>query len=482
MARSSETSRRRLLAPLGDGDYPACFDTAEGRWLTAPKLRRVVDECASRLEAPGKSLAFCFCDNGLMALAAYLACWAAGHAVLLLDAKLDEPFRERLCALYQPEFLLAPQPVWARTGSFGANYVSTTSAGLVIGRSSARQSSRIHPDLAVLLSTSGSTGSPKLVKLSYENIVANALQICDALAIQPPQRAVTSLPMHYSYGLSVVNSHLAAGASLVLTGEGILSPAFWAAVRQQRCTSLAGVPYMYQMLRRLDLDALDVPELNTMTQAGGKLDDDLIARFHGVMKARDGRFFVMYGQTEATARIAVLPSDALPAKRGSVGKPVPGGVLAIEKEGIPIQTAFSEGEVVFNGPNVMMGYATCREDLAMGPELDSTLHTGDLGYLDDSGFLYITGRTKRISKILGLRINLDEVESLLKGHGPTAVIEDNERLLIFCEYGEDPDHARYAQALGETLKIHPSLFAFRRVESLPLTANGKIDYRKLAIQ
>jgi acyl-CoA synthetase (AMP-forming)/AMP-acid ligase II len=198
------------------------------------------------------------------------------------------------------------------------------------------------------------------------------------------------------------------------------------------------------------------------------------------MRERGGRFFVMYGQTEATARIAVLPPEALAEKPGSVGKPIPGGKLTIESEGRVVTEPFVEGELIYDGPNVMAGYANCPEDLARGAELSAGLHTGDVGYFDRDGFYYITGRNKRYSKVLGLRINLDEVETMLKIHGPTAVLAGSEQLLIYCEYGDEPAFADYARQLGDKLKLHPSLITFRRIESIPLNSNGKPDYQRLA--
>jgi acyl-CoA synthetase (AMP-forming)/AMP-acid ligase II len=238
---------------------------------------------------------------------------------------------------------------------------------------------------------------------------------------------------------------------------------------------------MYQMLQRLNLEALNVPALRTMTQAGGKLQDSLIGKFHALMEQRGGRFLVMYGQTEATARMAVLPAESLPGKLGSVGKAIPGGSLALEKEGRAVTAPFAEGELVYTGPNVMMGYGSNREDLARGAGTDR-LYTGDLGHFDEDGFFYITGRNKRFAKVLGLRINLDEVESLLKANGPTAVVGGVEQLLVYCEYGGDQDFAAYAHSLGHQLKLHPSVFVFRRIDSMPLNSNGKPDYQRLATE
>jgi acyl-CoA synthetase (AMP-forming)/AMP-acid ligase II len=477
VARSSEHIRDKLLGPAGAAGRPAAYEVSQDRWLTYGELREAVTTTAAVLAAPQKCLNFCFCENRIESLIGYLGSWSAGHAVFLADARLDASLRDSLVSLYRPDFLIAPHRDFLPDST---SYRLVSSEGPAVWRAPQQSLHQIHPDLALLLSTSGSTGSPKLVRLTYQNVVSNATQIGEALSLHPDERAITSLPLHYSYGLSVVNSHLVAGGSLVLTTDGLLADNFWSAFRTTACTSLAGIPYMYQMLHRLDLNALRVPRLKTMTQAGGKLQDNLIAKFHGLMRERDGRFFVMYGQTEATARIATLSPDFLPEKLGSVGKPLTGGTMTVVTAERQVTEPFTEGELVYDGPNVMAGYAECPEDLARGAEVGAGLYTGDLGYFDTDGFFYITGRNKRFSKVLGHRINLDEVESMLRTHGPTAVVAGSERLLIYCEYGDEPDFAAFASQLGEKLKLHPSLIKFHRVDSIPLNSKGKPDYQRLA--
>jgi acyl-CoA synthetase (AMP-forming)/AMP-acid ligase II len=310
-------------------------------------------------------------------------------------------------------------------------------------------------------------------------VSSNAASISTTLAIAPTDRAVSSLPLHYSYGLSVLNSHLTSGACIVLTDRGPLDRAFWDIVRDLRCTSFAGVPYSYQLLERIGFDRFDLPSLKTMTQAGGKLDEGRVARFHRLMAARGGRFFVMYGQTEATARIAVLPSGSLPQKLGSAGRVIPGGRLEIEVDGVLAEGPGVMGEIVYSGPNVMMGYATGRADLSRGDELGGRLHTGDLGYLDADGCLYISGRTKRISKVSGYRVDLDEVEARLASHGPTAVVGTDEVIVAFCEYGDEESLQKLRLELAHMLSLHYQVILFRRVDALPRTPNGKLDYAAL---
>ena len=457
-------SSRTALADPGRGlvwSYSRLAEKAAefGRWMAA--------------QCDGKSLAFVFCRNRPGSVLAYLGTIDSGHAVALLDDSLAPAFKSRLIELYEPDFLFSTEPD-SDTGPVKSNCraVRTPFDDLFCWRRETAPGPAIHPDLALLLSTSGSTGSPKFVRLTRANVESNACSIVRALRIDASQRPVTSLPIHYSYGLSVLNSHLLAGATVVLTEEAVTLEPFWAIVREQRCTSFAGVPYTYEILRRLDIDAMNVPELRIMTQAGGKLNPALVSLFHEKIARRNGLFYVMYGQTEATARITVLPPEDLPAFSSSCGKAIPGGAIAIERPGVT-------GEVVYRGPNVMMGYAMCRQDLALGDVQCGELRTGDIGYLDPEGRLYISGRNKRDAKVFGLRLNMDEIEQMLRVHGPTAVLEDKDRLLIFCEHGNDQQHADLARDLARELRLHTTAFQFRNIERLPLTPNGKIDYQQL---
>jgi long-chain acyl-CoA synthetase len=452
-------------------DKDALHDGASQRWYSYAEVQTAVTEWREGLACSRKTLVFDFCRNDVSSVFVYLAALESGHAVALLDDGLAAEFKANLIELYQPEFIASA------TSIPSADYEAVRER-LWRRRSAVEQ--LIHPDLGLLLSTSGSTGSPKFVRLTIGNVKANAASICAALQIRPADRAITSLPIHYSYGLSVLNTHLQSGGSVVLTDEGLITPAFWETFRARECTSFAGVPYSYQILNRLDPDRLNIPSLDTMTQAGGKLPNHLIARFSEWMAGRGGRFFVMYGQTEATARIAVLPHEKLPEKLGSVGPAIPGGHLAIEIDGGLKTEPNRTGELVYSGPNVMMGYANNRADLTLGDVNQGKLHTGDIGYLDEHGYLHMTGRSKRDAKLFGLRINLDEVEDMLRVHGPTAVLGKDEKLRIYCEYGDDESFAQYRRELAAKLKVNHKAFVFERVEQLPTTTSGKIDYQNLA--
>ncbi len=337
-----------------------------------------------------------------------------------------------------------------------------------------------HPELAVLLTTSGSTGEPKLVRLSQRNLISNALAIAWYLDITPEERAITSLPLHYSYGLSVLTSHLLAGASLVLTSHGVHEPGFWDDFELGAATSLAGVPLMYETLASMGLLERTIPGLRTLTQAGGRLDPALVRRFAGWAEARGARFFVMYGQTEAAPRMAFLPPEQAQEHSDCIGRAIPGGELRIENaEGEVIEAPGEAGELVYTGPNVMMGYAWGREDLAKGDEL-AELRTGDIAERTENGLYRIVGRSSRFVKIAGLRISLDGIEEELAEAGmPVKVAGDDARIVIGLVGEPAPIVPGLAGTWARKLGVPARAVRVVRVGEVPRLASGKTDYRAI---
>jgi acyl-coenzyme A synthetase/AMP-(fatty) acid ligase len=417
-----------------------------------------------------KQLLCILCGLNTATIIGYLAALRAGQAVMLINADLNEEKIAHLLSRYRPEWLFEPVQQ-------GRSYVCLAD-GYGLRQSHSANGPLINPDLTLLLSTSGTTGSAKTVRLNKKNLYANATSIVEYLSIDSDERAITTLPLHYSYGLSILNSHLAAGAAIVLTDESMMSRSFWDIVKQHHATSLAGVPYHYEMLLRLNFFAMDLPDLTTMTQAGGKLRPEYVQRFAAYARQTNRRFFVMYGQTEATARISFLPPDEVSNNPASIGKAIPGGKLWLQDEnGELISETQQEGELVYEGSNVMMGYAARREDLAAGDKLCGKLLTGDLAVRDREGFFIITGRKKRFIKIFGNRVNLDEVEQLLKTHNFAALCagEDNRLLIVVT----DPSvQAAAGECAATLLGIHHSAVKTAVVDKFSYMASGKIDYAK----
>lgn len=450
------------------------YDSVGKRRLSYQELGDSIVALEKIIARENKILVALVIDNSPASIACYLAALRCGHAVLLLNALVDAGLREELFNQYHPELILLPKIL-----DLPAAYALDSEHGgfhCAVARKTLGEP--IHQDTAVLLTTSGTTGSPKLVRLSYRNIQSNAEAIVSSLDITPTEIAVTSLPFSYSYGLSVLNSHLLAGASLVCTDASLLTREFWKLFNECGCTSFAGVPYSYMMLERLGFDRMVLPSLRTMTQAGGRLAKEKVQYFSEVAKKAGCRFFVMYGQTEAAPRISCLPWESLQEKAGSVGIAIPGGVLRITGVGSSNLKPFEEGEIVYEGPNVMMGYAESRSDLSKGDELCGVLATGDIGYLDSEGFLFITGRLKRFIKIYGLRLNLDDVEKMLEGAllMPVACVGRDDQLHLLLESNNQKLLQESRQLIASLYHIHHSTLQVHLTSSIPVTATGKKDY------
>ena len=454
----------------------ACIDTATSKFITYSELESDADSIADKIKLSNKGIVFLFTSNNYYCIAAYIGILRSGNAVLLLDEKLNDEIRNDLVHTYKPEFILTSNEKKPEDYSIDFKYET-----LFFYKRNKVFTEKIFPDLAVLLSTSGTTGSPKLVRLAYKNIQSNAESIANYLKINSNERPITTLPLSYSYGLSVVNSHLLMGASIVLTDKTVFFRDFWNVFIDYKCTSFAGVPYTYSMLKRINFDKIELPTLRTMTQAGGKLSEEFIRHFNQYALDKKISFYVMYGQTEATARISYVPAEKLSEKIGSIGIPIPGGEIKIINEGTEPTAPKINGEIVYEGDNVMMGYAESRADLFKGDEQKGILYTGDIGYKDEDRFFYVTGRMKRFIKIFGLRINLDEIQKMIENHFRISATctgkDDLLRVLVHSE-----DKLAEVKVKNEILKMYKLNFTsvvVRSTNQIPTNSSGKYDYKKI---
>jgi acyl-CoA synthetase (AMP-forming)/AMP-acid ligase II len=337
----------------------------------------------------------------------------------------------------------------------------------------------LNQNLALLLTTSGSTGSPKLVRQSYQNIEANTISIIECLDVNEQDRAITTLPMSYTYGLSIITTHLYKGASIILTGASLMEQRFWAAMKREKATTFGGVPYTYEMLKRLRFERIELPELRYITQAGGKLPKELADEFIGMCKKKNIKFIIMYGQTEATARMSYLPWEFAESKSNSIGIAIPGGTFILEDEhGDVIDSADITGELVYKGRNVTLGYAENRFDLGRGDDNNNVLYTGDMARHDQDGFYYIVGRKKRFLKLFGNRVNLDEIEGILKEVGfDCACAGEDDQMRIYITSVEDAE--KIELFIYEHTGINRNGFKVFVIEKIPRNESGKIIYSEL---
>ncbi|WP_306251196.1 AMP-binding protein [Parvularcula sp. IMCC14364] len=439
-------------------DKATAFIEEDGRVWRYADLAEAVTEFARQL-GPHRRLVLIETRNQIQPLVAYLACLQAAHPVILMPHGAAEK-DDRIETVFQPNLVYREDE-----------------HGWSLQQESDRHH-HLHPDLRVLLTTSGTTGTPKLVRLSGENLQSNAASIADYLDISSLDRAITTLPVNYSYGLSIINSHLQAGASVSLTDRSVSSQCLWEQFREQQCTSLAGVPYTYELLDRVGFADMDLPSLRTLTQAGGKLPPEKV-RYHARLAAKRGyRFHVMYGQTEATARMGWLPPELASKNPHSIGQPIPGGSFTLrDATGKIITRHDREGELIYSGANVMMGYADQPDDLARAAEL-TELETGDLAVRNRLGLYRITGRKSRFCKLYGLRFNLDDIEASLTRMGPQCAVSGDDELICVCVRGpHSTDEIEKHLRRRYTLKRNDIIVW--AAADFPVLENGKTDYRQI---
>lgn len=426
----------------------------------------------------GRKLVFCVTRNCIEALAGYAAMINAGAVPVMISDDMDKGLLEHLFEQYQPEYIWTASE---RIHEFSYEMVSFSFRGYSLIRTLWSSEESLYEELALLLTTSGSTGSPKLVRQSYTNIRANTESIVEYLKLNDEERPITTLPMNYTYGLSIINSHLYVGAAILVTDKTIMQKEFWEFFKQEKATSFGGVPYTYEMLKKLRIFKMDLPSLKTMTQAGGKLTTELHREF-AEFAAKTGRnFVVMYGQTEATARMAYLPAERSLEKAGSMGIAIPGGeFILIDANGQEIQEEGSIGELVYIGKNVTLGYAQDRKDLAKGDERKGRLETGDMARRDSDGYYYIAGRKKRFLKIYGKRVNLDEIERLVKArfdYLDCASTGTDDNLYLFVT--DEKLTGQVREYISDITKINLSAIHSKYVKEIPKNDSGKTLYVEL---
>lgn len=387
---------------------------------------------------------------------AYLACLKYHHCVLIIESELNESAKKQLIDTYQPNWQYKDHK-----NGYQLNHLR-------------KKAHTLHPDLALLLSTSGSTGSPKLVKLSLRNLQSNAHAITLYLGIKQQDITITSLPLSYSYGLSVINSHLLVGASIVVTNQSIMTRAFWNIFQKKQVSSLAGVPYIYEMLIKLKFTQMNLPHLKTLTQAGGKLSEDLVQTLVHYAQEKNIKFFIMYGQTEATARMSYLSPEKALTKPHSIGQAIPGGQLWLEdKEGNIITKTQQIGELFYSGNNVMLGYANHLKELADADSLLGQLPTGDLGFFDSDGDFSITGRQSRFIKIYGNRVGLDEIEAYLLSYQIRGTVLGRDNLLYIISE-EKLNETKLLHLIKKRYGFNKNTIKIISNYPLPRSSSGKI--------
>ncbi len=447
----------------------------QGRSLTYGQLEEESDELYESIGH--RCLIFILCSSTIGSVVGHVS--ALNHRVVpvLLNMHMEKQLLDNLIDVYKPSYLYVPSEKKEQFPDFVSVYEKHEYALL---KTDFDKEYPLYEELCLLLTTSGSTGSPKFVRQSYENVLDNAKAIVSYLKLDESERPITTLPMNYTYGLSIINSHLLVGARILLTEKGIMWKEFWDFFNTQGATSFGGVPYTYEMLNKLGFFKKDLPTLRTMTQAGGKILEDLHEKFAQYAKDNGKQFIVMYGQCEATARMGYLPADMALAKKGSMGIPIPGGKFRlIDVNGEEIDTPYTTGELVYEGKNVTLGYAECGEDLILEDERNGVLETGDMAQFDEDGYYYIVGRKKRFLKIFGNRVNLDEIDRMVKqefGIDAASAGKDDHMFIFINDLQYSKDVVKF---VAFKTNLNSNAFKIIVIDEIPKNDSGKVLYKEL---
>lgn len=419
-----------------------------------------------------RSLIFVLAENDIEFITNYIGFLAKGLVPMLIDPKIEIELLRNLIKNYLPSYIFLPI---SKKISFENYQEFIYLKKYKILKTKKKINYLINKSLALLLSTSGSTGSKKFVRISHQNINDNTKNIVQYLKIKKNQRTITTMPPYYTYGLSIINTHLYAGASIFVTKMSVVEKEFWRKFQEQKVTSFGGVPYFYEIIKKINFDKMIFPYLKYFTQAGGPLNIELTKYFMNYAEKKNINFIIMYGQVEATSRMTYLPYKLLRKKIGSIGRPIPGGKIFLKSEK---NNNDKKGEIIYKGKNVSLGYSTNYKDLEKGDENKGILKTGDLAKKDKDGYFFITGRKSRNVKLFGHRVNLDEIEKILqrKGYECLCLGQDN-KVTIFSE--KDTNIKEIISYLSKIMKIHYNCFNFKFIKKFPMNSNNKISYKEL---
>lgn len=488
-----------LLLEQGAPHAVAVIDHA-GTSITYDALRAETAKVASRLQRLALeqgARVLIVADNGLFFVTAYLGVLRAGLVAVPAAPHLTAAELATALDTSGAQVVFAQRKPWDRAGEALAKAAQcivevpsekvsrgATAYADFLAAADGELEERVTTgdELAALMLTSGSTGTPRGVMLSHANIAANTRAIASYLELTAADRMMTVIPLHYCYGASLLHTHLFAGGSVVIDNRFMFADKVLQRMNATACTGFAGVPTHFQiLLRNSSMKSMTFPHLRLVQQAGGKLADPLIRELVATTAAS---VFVMYGQTEATARLSYLPPSALASKLGSIGKGIPGVTLRVcDASGaeVPVGTV---GEIVAEGPSIARGYWRDPDGSAITFR-GGRLHTGDLARTDAEGYIYIVDRASDLLKCGGVRTSSLAIETVLfevPDVVEAAVIAIPDDLL-----GEAPcaflslrdgastvdveSHARRECASRLAPELMPKIFRFEK--TLPKTASGK---------
>lgn len=421
-------------------------------------------------DIPKRSVIIIEADRDLDTVCIYVGALRSAVVPLVIDANLNDEAVAGIANAFQAEFVFS-----SGSRELAGYKISGNACSKTVYSRNEKSHIDVYEELCLLLPTSGSTGEAKCVRTSYDNLSQATQSIVRYLEMDESRVSISSLPLHYTYGLSVLNCALESRSRFVLSDKSWVEREFWSAVEKQGVTDLSGVPFMFQTLRRMKLPETTLSQLKCVNQAGGRLEPALTEYFIDYFSAHDIAYFTMYGATEASPRISYVPHQRSKEKLGTVGIPIDIGKLSTDAaDGV------SEGELIYEGPNVCLGYGYNREDLALGDENNQLLRTGDIGFIDEDGYATIVGRKKRFVKVFGMSVNLDTIESMVRSVTDHSIVLGADDMVLVLITDGDPKAIK--DKIVENVTFPSRGLKVNKVSEIYMNASGKPDYPRMSAE
>ncbi len=426
-----------------------------------------------------KSLTLILIDNSLTSAICYVSLLKKRKPTLILNQNISDKFLKNIIKKYEPENIFLPSKSFSK--KIFKNYKSNFKfREFKFLKSKSKNDFKVKHNIGLLVTTSGSTGSVKFVRQTYDNLKFNTLAIINYLKLNERNTTITTLPLSYTFGMSIINTHLKAGSKIIVTKKSLFEKKFWEIFKNNKINTIYGVPYTYEILDKLNFFSKNNLNLKLLAQAGGKISENLQKKIGNYSKKYNKKFFVMYGQAEATTRISYLPYKKVLKKIGSIGIPINGGRINLVNNNKVVHKKNSVGEIVYQGRNVCMGYTSGILDINENDDWKGKIHTGDLAKRDKDGYYFIVGRKKRFAKIYGINVNLDEIENLIKlkfVKSDFAVISKENKIIIYTSVKNLIK--KIFIYITKIVDLTPNSFEIIFLKNIPKLSNGKNNYEAL---
>jgi len=432
------------------------------------------DESDQIFESCDRDVVLILCNRDFETVFAYIGALRKNLVPILVDSEIKQGALNTIFKAYKPGYVFTDQS--EKFLDFECDQEKIFSVGKYSLLKFKSNKKILRKDLAVVLLTSGSTGDPKSVRISNSNLEIATNNITKYLNLKHYHRSLSLLPFHYSYGLSVLHNAIYSRSSIFVTEDTVFDKKLWKNCVDFEITDISAVPFTLEIVKRLKLDDRFYENLRCLTQAGGRLDVNITKYFLDLSESKSFDYYTMYGQTEASPRISYIPPKMAKEKLGTVGIPLECGEVFIDELG----NKSGEGELIYTGPNVCLGYAESDLDLCKADELNGILRTGDIARIDAEGYITIIGRKKRFIKLKGISVNLDYVESLINSHEISCYVigRDDSLIILLKKENFHNNEQKVKEIISNNFNFHNSLISIHE-DDLPTLSSGKPDYKNL---